>query len=88
MYLSWLHFPARRQMHILLTPHSQQNLADSTGYLVPQAWQNLLLVAPFPTSYAPSTSFLRNVGKNLPQSEVTDHKLKHHAAMGTVMFGL
>lgn len=25
------------QIHILLTPHSQQNLADSTGYLVPQA---------------------------------------------------
>lgn len=49
------------QIHILLTPHSQQNLADSTGYLVPQAWQNLLFIPPFPGSCTPSTSFLKDL---------------------------
>lgn len=48
------------QIHILLTPHSQQNLAPSTGYFVPHAWQNLLFIPQMPTSFPPSTSFLRN----------------------------
>lgn len=34
---SSLSFCVNRQIHILLMPHSQQNFADSTGYLVPQA---------------------------------------------------
>lgn len=46
-------------MHILLTPHSQQNLAQSTGYLVPHSWQNLIPGVEHSTSLSFFISFLR-----------------------------
>lgn len=46
-------------MHILLTPHSQQNLAQSTGYLVPHSWQNLIPGVEHSTSLSFFVSFLR-----------------------------
>lgn len=45
-------------MYIRFTPHSQQNLAQSTGYLVPHSWQNLVLVVEKFISFSFFTSFL------------------------------
>lgn len=43
-------------INIRLMPHSQQNFADSTGYLLPQPWQNLLFTAPLPMSFSAALS--------------------------------
>lgn len=52
---------ALHQKHMRRMPHSQQNLADSTGYLVPHEWQNLLLTPPLFTASTPPS--LRGEGR-------------------------
>lgn len=64
--------PALHQRHILLIPHSQQNLAASMGYLDPHEWQNLFAAPPSSTSFPLMPLFLK--GERERATTVTNQK--------------